>query len=90
MQEKLHGKNVEARPGHGQILHKFPVITTTCERANLSLVLVLAPGSNVVSWPHSAFHFFSPPDISAKDVGIAGFAASANLVVLMKVRKNTW
>ena len=39
--------------------------------------------------PHSAFHFFSPPDISAKDVGIAGFAASANLVVLMKVRKNT-
>ena len=38
---------------------------------------------------HGAFHFFSPPDISAKDVGIAGFAASANLVVLMKVRKNT-
>ena len=30
---------------------------------------------------HGAFHFFSPPDISAKDVGIAGFAASANLVV---------
>ena len=37
---------------------------------------------------HSAFHFFSPPDISTKDVGIAGFAASANLVVLMKVQKN--
>ena len=27
---------------------------------------------------HGAFHFFSPPDISAKDVGIAGFAASVD------------
>ena len=38
---------------------------------------------------HSAFHFFSPPDVSARDVGIARFAASVNLVVLMKVTKNT-
>ena len=37
----------------------------------------------------SAFHFFSPLDISTKDVGIAGFAPSAHLVVLMRVTKHT-
>ena len=70
-------ESICVRPRHLQ-----PVLACSADLA----IIALSPRLLQI---HSAFHFFSPPDISAKDVGIAGFAASADLVVLMKVRKNT-